>query len=235
MSPLTAFIIGAGANVGQHTAAALKARGFQVALGSRKPVFDQVKSEGYFPVAVDAQNPESIKSAFAKINKELGVPSVVIYNPGLFEAPPVANDPLSLSLESFTAQTALGLSVFTAAQEALRGFRSEIHKGALKTFIVTGNPLPWIPAESSAMSGLNIQKIIMWRLTELFANAYSKEQIRFYFASLVSLTGGIVSPISDFFTSGPQHAKVYLDLITRSDQTDWDYRFTLDAQKWTKK
>lgn len=80
MSPLTAFIIGAGTNVGQHTAAALKAKGFQVALGSRKPVFDQLKSEGYFPVAVDAQNPESIKSAFAKINKELGVPSVVIYN-----------------------------------------------------------------------------------------------------------------------------------------------------------
>lgn len=105
---------------------------------------------------------------------------------GLFEAPPVANDPLSLSLESFTAQAALGLSVFTAAQEALRGFRSETHKGALRTFIVTGNPLPWIPAESSAMSGLNIQKTIAWRLTELFANAYSKEQVRYVYFALKS-------------------------------------------------
>ncbi|KAJ7482224.1 hypothetical protein B0H11DRAFT_1862921 [Mycena galericulata] len=235
MSRLIAFIIGSGANVGKHTAAALKAKGYQVAVGSRKPVFDQAKKDGYFPVAVDAGNPGSIKAAFAKINKELGPPNVVIFNAGLWEAPEVPADPLTLSLDSFTRQAGLGLFVFAAAQEAVQGFRSDIHKDALKTFIVTGNPLPWVPATSSSMVALNIQKVTQWRLMELFASVYAKERIRFYYATLVSESGGILDPLSQFFTSGPQHAQVYSDLITREDQAEWDYRFTLKGEKWTKK
>jgi NAD(P)-dependent dehydrogenase (short-subunit alcohol dehydrogenase family) len=77
---LIAFIIGAGKNVGEHTAAALKGKGYQVVLGSRGPVIDQVKKDGYFPVAVNVGDPESVKRAFAQINKELGPPNVVIFN-----------------------------------------------------------------------------------------------------------------------------------------------------------
>ncbi|KAJ7468684.1 hypothetical protein FB451DRAFT_379142 [Mycena latifolia] len=234
MSSLTAFVIGSGANIGQHTAAMLKSRGYQVALGSRKPVFDQVKTEGYFPVVVDVENPESVKTAFATVNKELGPPNVVIFNAGPFTSPPVPEDPLTLSLESFAQQTAVSLAFFAAAQEALHGFRSETHKHSQKTFIVTGNALPWVPANYPEMIGLNIQKIMEWRLTELFASAYAKEKIRFYYATLVGEMGGVISPLSDFFTSGPQHAQLYVDLITREDQAEWDYRFTLNGQKWKK-
>jgi NAD(P)-dependent dehydrogenase (short-subunit alcohol dehydrogenase family) len=87
MSPPVAFIIGAGANVGRHTAAALKAKGYKVALGSRNP--DQT-DDGFFGVAVEAQHPESIRAAFAKVNAELGVPSVVIFNGSI----PVCSDSL---------------------------------------------------------------------------------------------------------------------------------------------
>ncbi|KAJ7778557.1 hypothetical protein B0H16DRAFT_1683746 [Mycena metata] len=45
----------------------------------------------------------------------------------------------------------------------------------------------------------------------------------FYYASLVGDKGGIVEPLSTFFSSGPQHAQVYSDLITRKDQADWEY------------
>ncbi|KAF7345082.1 hypothetical protein MVEN_01671700 [Mycena venus] len=235
MSHLIAFIIGAGKNIGEHTAAALKAKGYQVALGSRKPIIDQVKKDGYFPVTVNAQSPESIKAAFAQVNKELGPPNVVIFNAAAFVAPPVPEDPLSLSVEDFKQQTDVGVGVYAAAQEALHGFRSETHKGALKTFIVTGNPLPWVPVNNVAWLGLNIEKVMKWRLIEILSRAYSKEGSRFYFASLVGETGGVVDPLSAFFTSGPQHAQVYLDLITRKDQADWEYRFTLDGKKWTKK
>ncbi|KAJ6542744.1 hypothetical protein B0H19DRAFT_957752 [Mycena capillaripes] len=234
MSPFIAFIIGAGKNIGEHTAAALKAKGYHVVLGSRKPVFDEIKEAGYFPVVVDGQSPESVQAAFALVNKELGPPNVVIFNAAAFVPAPVPEDPLTLSLESFRQQQDVGLAVYAAAQAALAGFRSESHKGALKTFIVTGNPLPWVPVDNPLWLGVSVQKVIEWRLMEIFAVAYSKEQSRFYFASLVGETGGIVDPISSFFTSGPQHAKVYLDLITRGDQTDWDYRFTLDGRKWTK-
>lgn len=49
-------------------------------------------------------------------------------------------------------------------------------------------------------------------------------EFSFYFVSLVGENGAVVEPLSSFFTSGPQHAQIYLDLITRDDQTDWEYR-----------
>ncbi|KAJ7631917.1 hypothetical protein DFH06DRAFT_1438407 [Mycena polygramma] len=233
-SPLVAFIIGAGKNVGQNTAAALKAKGYKVAIGSRKPVIDQVKKDGHFPVAIDAQSVESVQKAFAQINKELGPPNVVIFNASTFVKAPIPADPLTLSVENFRLQTDFTVSVYAAAQEALKGFRSDTHKNSLKTFIITGNPLPWIPVDDPVWLGGSVLKLIEWRLAGIFALAYAKENIRFYFASLVGDKGGIVEPLSSFFTSGPQHAQVYTDLITRADHEDWDYRFTLDAKKWTK-
>ncbi|KAJ7353674.1 hypothetical protein DFH08DRAFT_956715 [Mycena albidolilacea] len=236
MSPLIAFIIGAGQNIGEHTAAVLKAKGYQVVLGSRKPAIDQIKKDGYFPVAVNIESPESVQAAFAQITKDLGPPNVVIFNAATVVPPPVPEDPLTLSLEDFKRQTDVGVAVYAAAQEALKGFRSETHKGAHKTFIITGNALPWIPADDGTWFGLNIQKVMEWRLMEMLSTAYSKEGSRwFYFVSLVGENGAVVEPLSSFFTSGPQHAQIYLDLITRDDQTDWEYRFTLDAKKWTRK
>ncbi|KAJ7737898.1 hypothetical protein DFH07DRAFT_870571 [Mycena maculata] len=218
MSRLIAFIIGSGANIGQHTAAALKAQGYHVAVGSRTPALAQATKDGYFPVAVDATRPESIKAAFAKINQELGPPNVVIFNgkitamdPGTLVVPPVPDDPLTLPLDAFAQHADVGLPVFAAAQEAVQGFRAAINTGALRTFIVTGNPLPWVPADNSVTIGLNIQKLTEWRLMALFASAYAKENIR-----------------------GPQHAKVYSDLVSRGDQADWDYRFTLKGEQWKK-
>ncbi|KAJ7619559.1 hypothetical protein FB45DRAFT_871694 [Roridomyces roridus] len=235
MSRLIAFIIGSGPNIGQHTSAALKAKGYQVALGSRKPVVEQVKKDGYFPVALDITRPETIKEAFASVNKELGPPSVVIFNGSVFSAPPIPDDPLSTPLEKFTEMSAVALSVFAAAQEAVAAFRAESNKDALKTFIITGNPTPWQPFwKTSFFSGV-LHKTDEWRMTELLAHAYAKEKFRFYFASLVNAeTGGVLDPLSEFWTSGPQHAKVYTDLATWPDQADWDYRFTLKAEQWEK-
>ncbi|KAJ6481830.1 hypothetical protein C8R45DRAFT_1100237 [Mycena sanguinolenta] len=231
---LVAFIIGAGKNIGEHTAAALKAKGYQVALGSRKPVIDQVKKDGYFPVVVNVESPESIKTAFSQVTKELGPPNVVIFNASTMVIPPVPEDPLTLPLEAFRQHTDVGLSVYVAAQEALAGFRSETHKDMLKTFIVTGNPLPWVPGFGPRWLGSYVQKTLKWRLMGVLSDAYSKEGIRFHYATLVGESGGVLDPLSEFFTSGPQHAQVYLELITRKDQADWDYRFTLDGKQWTK-
>ncbi|KAJ7822458.1 hypothetical protein B0H13DRAFT_2291481 [Mycena leptocephala] len=234
MSPLIAFIIGAGRNIGEHTAAALKAKGYQVALGSRKPDEDQIKKDGYFPVAIDAESPEASKSL--RPIERSWVRQMRHLQRCILCAATCPEDPLTLSLEGFKQQTDVGLSVYAAAQEAMRGFRSETHKGTLKTFIVTGNALPWIPASDiPSFFGMNIQKVMEWRLMEIFSSAYSKEQARFYYVSLVDAeTGGVIEPLSSFYTSGPQHAQVYLDLITRGDQADWEYRFTLDGKQWTK-
>lgn len=90
--------------------------------------------------------------------------------------PPVEGDPLSMSLETFKEQIDTGLSLYAAAQEALKGFRTQ--KDVLNTFIVTGNPLPWVPADRPAWLGLNMQKVMAWRLMEIFSKSYSKEGSR---------------------------------------------------------
>jgi hypothetical protein len=94
-----------------------------------------------------------------------------------FVAVPTPDDPLSLPVEVLETQNAVSLSVFVAAQEAVRGFRSDALKGAgaLKTFIVTGNPLPWMP---TVFRSLSIQKLANWRLMQIFASAYAAENIR---------------------------------------------------------
>lgn len=197
MPSLTALILGAGSNVGQSLATLLKQKGYAVALGSRNPDFDHVKKEGFFPVRIDVSKPESIKDAFATVNAELGPPNVVVYNgnssillnrPGLifihkltaavFKAPPDPTDPLSLPLEDFTEAVFTGLGVFVAAQQALPGFRSETHKDSTKTFIVTGNILPFVPPTSPLFLGLDTQKYIQARLVDLFSRVYPKEDIR---------------------------------------------------------
>jgi hypothetical protein len=126
--------------------------------------------------------------------------------------------------------------VFAAAQQAIAGFRSGVHKDAPKAFIVTGNLLPFIAALPSYTS-LDIQKVVSARLVETFATAYKNDiryvssflamclvlnrNHRFYFASLVSPSGEIPE---DFPKSGDTHAQVYWDLINGGTQGNWDHR-----------
>ena len=76
MSP-TAFILGAGGHLGLAIANKLKQEGYQVAVGSRKPL----QKEGLVPITVDVSNTDSITNAFAEIKQKLGAaPSVVVFN-----------------------------------------------------------------------------------------------------------------------------------------------------------
>lgn len=78
--PLVAFILGAGTNIGQHVASALKEKGYAIAFGSRNPDVERVRKDGFIPIAVDVTNSDSIKTAFDQVKKELGAPNVVVYN-----------------------------------------------------------------------------------------------------------------------------------------------------------
>ena len=91
-----------------------------------------------------------------------------------FNPLPTPEDPLSLPLESFRSSTAVGLGVFTTAQEAITGLRSEVHKDSPKAFIVTGNLLPFI-ASLPSYTSFNVQKVVSARLVETFAAAYKND------------------------------------------------------------
>jgi NAD(P)-dependent dehydrogenase (short-subunit alcohol dehydrogenase family) len=79
MSPV-AFIIGTGSNFGSAVARRFLEEGYKVAVGSRKPDVDAIRKIGLLPVQVDASDQETIISAFAAVEKELGPVNVVIYN-----------------------------------------------------------------------------------------------------------------------------------------------------------
>ena len=78
-----AFILGGGPRIGHGVAEALSAQGYRVALGRRNA--DASSLPGIHTVSVDVTKPESVANAFASVEKELGAPSVVVYN-GTFTA-----------------------------------------------------------------------------------------------------------------------------------------------------
>lgn len=73
------LIIGAGPNVGQKVARAFAAKGYRVALSSRKAPEKDV-SKDYFHVPSDLSQPDSVIRVFSKVKEALGYPSVVVYN-----------------------------------------------------------------------------------------------------------------------------------------------------------
>lgn len=77
-----ALILGAGANIGLGVARALTAKGYKVALASRtEPEKDAASHQLH--VKGDFANPESILDIFSKVEAQLGLPHVVVYN-GIF-------------------------------------------------------------------------------------------------------------------------------------------------------
>lgn len=71
----TVLIIGAGPNIGLSTAKIFASAGYKVAIASRSKT-----SESYKYYSFDASKPETVSQLFAEVRKDLGDPSVVIYN-----------------------------------------------------------------------------------------------------------------------------------------------------------
>ena len=79
-SPI-ALIFGAGPNIGQSVARAFAAKGYRIALTSRKPKADDSASKDEIHIASDLSDPESVPNVFSQVKSRLGQPpSVVIYN-----------------------------------------------------------------------------------------------------------------------------------------------------------
>jgi len=128
-------------------------------------------------------------------------------------------------VEDLSKVTNIGVNAFAAAQAALSGFRDPIHKDHPKTFIATGNLLPFSYVNPPSHWALGIQKAIMSRFIANASQAFEAEGFQFYFPSLVSKDGGFPDYTEEFLKSGPTHGKVYLELINNKKQEEWDYRF----------
>lgn len=73
------LFLGAGSNGGVASIVKFKAKGYKVAGVSRNPI-EEVKQAADLVLPGDFNNPSEIATIFEKVEQELGIPNVVIYN-----------------------------------------------------------------------------------------------------------------------------------------------------------
>lgn len=79
------FILGAGSRIGASVAKAFAAKGYKVALASRKASeANNTANEIY--IQSDLADPGTVVNAFSQVKASLGIPSVVVYN-GVYNCP----------------------------------------------------------------------------------------------------------------------------------------------------
>ena len=208
MSP-TAFIVGAGGHVGLAVANKLKQEGYKVAVGSRKPL----QKEGLVPIIVDVSDTDSITKAFAEVKEKLGAaPNVVVFNGSFIHLhpsskgahihaqssftvaalvlPKVQGDPSTVELSAVKDSANITVGLYASIQQAIAGFRSLPADSSIpKTFIFTGNRLPFLPRDApwSNLFSLGLQKVDGAYLAEVFHTAYEKEGFRYVFPPRIGL------------------------------------------------
>src|SRR6266478_1495251 len=119
MNKRVALIVGAGPGISAAFAEALVADGYEVALASRtvanlEPLAAKMHAKAF---AADASSSASLVRLFNEVDRALGEPEVVLFNP----SPRIRGDLLTLSIEDASAAiqtTAIGALV--TAQEAAR-------------------------------------------------------------------------------------------------------------------
>jgi NAD(P)-dependent dehydrogenase (short-subunit alcohol dehydrogenase family) len=121
-------------------------------------------------IQADLEDPESISTVFETVRKQLGHPSVVVYNGsflGLFVAIVLMltktgaaasfvnkEDPLELSLnDAIRDMNTNTFSALAAAKEAVKSFKA-LPKDAARTFIFTGNIMNTQPIPALMSAGM---------------------------------------------------------------------------------
>jgi len=215
-----ALILGAGPNVGQHVAQALAAKGYQIALVSRKA--QQVSSQGQISIPGDMSDPKSVADVFSKVKERLGHPSVVVYN-AVGATMNDAKDPLSLSLADLMRDMNINTnSAFVAAQQAVLGFK-ELPDSASKTFIYTGNALN--TTTMAPLMDLGVGKSATAHIIQSAAAAYADKGFKFYYADERNADGSLV--YRDI--NGVAHGKHYVQLAEGTEQGPWQQTFVKDV------
>ena len=83
-SPIV-FILGAGPRIGTSIAKTFAAKGYKVALASRK-ASEANNTANEIHIQADFADPGTLPNAFSQVKAALGIPSVVVYN-GVYQCP----------------------------------------------------------------------------------------------------------------------------------------------------
>ncbi|KAL4778428.1 putative short-chain dehydrogenase [Aspergillus varians] len=213
------LILGSGPNIGQHVARAFAAKGYKVALTSRKPT-ENTSTDGIH-IQSDLSDPDSVAGVFAKVKESLGIPSVVVYNAASGTSNKATN-PLSISEADFTRDLNVNtISAFVAAQQAAIGF-AELPDSASKTFIYTGNILN--TAIIPPLLSLGVGKSATAHVIQSAAAAYDDRGFKFYYADERKPDGAPAYSSVD----GEAHGKFYVELAGGKAQGPWLQTFVKD-------
>ena len=78
-TPPVLLILGSGPRIGHHVAKAFAAKGYKVALASRKAK-EEDNTENQVNISSDLSDPDSVTEVFSKVKALFGPPSVIVYN-----------------------------------------------------------------------------------------------------------------------------------------------------------
>jgi NAD(P)-dependent dehydrogenase (short-subunit alcohol dehydrogenase family) len=79
MAHKVVLVLGAGKNVGSAAVSKFKSKGYKVAAVSRNPIAE-VRRDADLVLSADFSDPNCFAGIFERVEGELGLPNVVIYN-----------------------------------------------------------------------------------------------------------------------------------------------------------
>ncbi|KAL7815040.1 hypothetical protein V8C44DRAFT_356813 [Trichoderma aethiopicum] len=206
------LILGAGPRVGLPTARAFASKGYKVAVAARS-LNEADSTDSQLNIKSDFANPDDVVSAFAKVKKNLGIPSVVIYNAGAATFSP-PGDPFAIPLDAFRRDmTVNNTSVFVAAQQAVLGFK-ELPADAPRVFAFTGNVLNVTPLPQFLESGAG--KSASAHMMMAAAAEYKEKRFKFYYVDERKADGSAA-----FKIDGEAHANLFCELAQAKTQGPW--------------
>ncbi|GKT50079.1 glucose 1-dehydrogenase [Colletotrichum spaethianum] len=206
------LILGAGPRVGLSVASVFASKGYKVAVAARS-LKEADSTDNQLNIKSDFANPDEVVNAFAKVTKELGIPSVVIYNAGAATFSP-PNDPFAIPLDAFKRDMTVNTtSVFVAAQQAVLGF-AELPADAPRTFLFTGNILNVRPLPRFLESGAG--KSASAHMMMAAASEYKEKGFKFYYVDERKEDGSAA-----FKIDGEAHAKLFWELAETKTQGPW--------------
>ncbi|PTB34994.1 hypothetical protein M441DRAFT_74667 [Trichoderma asperellum CBS 433.97] len=142
MTQNVALILGYGPTVGVAVAQAFAAKGYKIAIVSRRNR-DSESEKDYLQIQSDLSDPSSVELIFSRVISEFGHPSVVLYNAS---SSTLMNSSTALSeqVAAFQSDNNVNIvSAYVAAQLANKSF-AMLPPQSSKTFIYTGNKLPFM-------------------------------------------------------------------------------------------
>jgi len=215
------LILGYGPRVGKSVAEAFIAKGYKVAVTSRK-LKEEESTSDQLNISADLSDPESVADIFSKVKSKLGLPSVVVYNAAAATSTDSKNL-FSVSLPDFTKDLNINTtSAFVAAQQAVLGFK-ELPDSASKTFIYTGNALNTMIIAPLFTAGAG--KSATAHIIQCAADVYADRGYKFYYVDERKQDGAPAYGDID----AEAHGKYYLELAGGKKQEAWLQTFVKEV------